>query len=403
MKHRRRQIQFVGHCLATVLLPLTWTSTGLGQVLPIPYGEYRLDPTSGSNSYPPVKVAPQVSRVHVVLAGDTDDRRVGKGSRVDLDTWNVLLRSLIPDENRLNVVELYGQNVNKGTILGTIGTLRPGPDDAVVFIWSGHGAYNQNGHFLQVPGDPGLYRSDVVAAISRLRPRLTVVLSSACNEMCPGDVERVFGPPTTSYHDDQRFERDISPIAASLFLEPRGVVDINGASEGELGFSNSVRGSTFLAPLAEYLWTFRQHRVDWPTLVGEMGPLVQRAMRTAWPDGYLDESTGKRYFTQSPRVWSFPGQRDKRVLGVDVADNGGDGVRVVGIRVGAPSQRVASATTGQIFSLESNDIILAVNDRSITTVEQCVQAVKSSPKQMKLLVRDCRTGTADTLIARLPD
>ena len=192
------------------------------------------------------------SRVHVLLVGDTNDPKIGHSAGVDLDNLAGLFRQLLP-ESRLQMQILRGDEVNKASILQRINAVRPTADDAFVFIWTGHGAYNNGGHYFSLPNGDGLYRRDVLTAMRLFGPRLVVLLSGSCNEISYAPVQRVYRPYVCIYPTVHHEPARISPIAEELFLKSRGVVDVNGASEGQLGFANYERGCSFLYPLANYV------------------------------------------------------------------------------------------------------------------------------------------------------
>jgi len=48
-------------------------------------------------------------------------------------------------------------------------------DDALVFYWSGHGAFDREGHFLHLPKGGNLYRSTLLGAMKKKQPAMAAV------------------------------------------------------------------------------------------------------------------------------------------------------------------------------------------------------------------------------------
>ena len=341
------------------------------------------------------------SRIHVLLVGDTNDPKIGPSAAVDLDNLASLFRELVPDPQQLQMQILRGDDVNKANILRTINIFRPAADDAFVFIWTGHGAYNNVGHYFCLPGGDGLYRADVVTAMRLLGPRLVVVLSGSCNEVSQAAVQRVYRPHICIYPVIDDKPQRISPIAEELFLKPRGIVDINGASEGELAFGNSQRGCSFIYPLRNYLRENSGRRISWQTLVSDVTPRVQALWDETYPKGYVHEVTQKTYTKQTPRVWALPNDNRGVRFGVGATNNDGNGVRVVEVWPDYPGTRLVSVATGERCVLEPNDVILTINGQLVRCIHEYDRAVKTSPQQMVLAVRNCRDGRVGLLAATL--
>ena len=265
----------------------------------------------------PVSILPATDwrpqHIHVLLAGDTNDPSVGKSVDVDLRNLDRLFHELVPQPWQLQLYTLRGDGINKNRILGAIDWYHPSSDDAFVFIWSGHGAHSQAGHYFHMPNGDRLYRAEVVAAMQQRRPRLVVLLSGSCNELAREQTSR---PPCMSQRLEVEKRQNIAPIAEQLFLSPRGIANINGASEGELDFCNNDIGDYFLYHFCRYLRENCERRISWRSLVAAVSPRVNALMQERFPDGYSHGITHKLYTKQTPRVWSLPrenqGLRDRK-------------------------------------------------------------------------------------------
>ena len=115
----------------------------------------------------------------------------------------------------------------KNKILQALDNCPAGENDAIVMFYTGHGAYDDNGHFLMMPDcENRLYRKTILERMARKNPRLAVLITDSCNlqvpsGMAPGPAARMIPP-----------ER-ITPLFESLFIRSRGVTDMNSSSEGQ--------------------------------------------------------------------------------------------------------------------------------------------------------------------------
>ena len=359
-------------------------------------------------------------QVHLLMAGDTDDPKIGRSVQHDLGSVAVAFYILLR-EGQLDNARLEGDRVSAENILQAIDRFRVGPDDALVFYWSGHGAFDRDGHFLHLPKGGNLYRSTLLGAMKKKKPRLVVLLTDCCNEYA----DTTSGKPMVAPSSPDP-KRKTSPLFEELFLKPRGVVDVNAAAQGEVALGVKEGGLFTLslvcmAPEGKpgehegfaldkafgAFWRNSQRRVSWQTVLSESRSRVQTLFRQMYPEGIAGPEN-KIYQKQTVVAWSLPEEpkpqpqadRGSR-FGVEAVDNNGEGVRVVRVWPGFPGTKVAVAATGQMLQLQSGDVILAVNGRPIRNTKDYWDAVKGSPQTMDLTVRDVRDGQKRELRTRL--
>ena len=170
----------------------------------------------------------RAQKVHVLMAGDTADPKIGKAVGHDLDAAAVAFFILLR-ERQLDDTKLRGDEVSAAEILKAIDRFRVQPDEAMVFYWSGHGAFDNDGHYLHMPKGGNLYRSTVFGAMKKKQARLTVLLTDCCNDFS----DATAGLPRVSPSSPDP-NRPTSPLFETLFVKSRGVVDVNAAAEGEV-------------------------------------------------------------------------------------------------------------------------------------------------------------------------
>jgi hypothetical protein len=189
--------------------------------------------------------ADENTRAHFLLVGDTVDRNIGPSDKADLVSMKALIEAGIPASRRSEVRVLEGPGLTPEKVLAAVDALPIGPSDAVLFYFTGHGAYDPRwvaaddptrGHFIVFPENDGGQRPPPLlrrTVLDRLKPknaRLTVLLSDACgpkSEVTPFKVPPAVAKPET---------RGDRGVLYSLLLKQGGVVDINAAPLGQVTF-----------------------------------------------------------------------------------------------------------------------------------------------------------------------
>jgi hypothetical protein len=134
------------------------------------------------------QVTPEAAKVRVLLVLDTDD---GMGDTWGLDGENMkaLIEHVVSKQGlqgRVIIDHFTGDKVSPKTVLDYYKRLDVGPDDALLFYFSGHGAFlKSKGHFLGFKRGP-LFRKDLLAAMDKKKPRLRLVLTDCCANYVDG-------------------------------------------------------------------------------------------------------------------------------------------------------------------------------------------------------------------------
>src|SRR5262245_1782825 len=94
---------------------------------------------------------PETTRVHVLLVADTHDQMGATWGR-DTANMKAILEAAFRQQKldgRYTITLLAGKEVTPENILDHYRKLRTGPEEALVFYYSGHGGTHLNkGHFL---------------------------------------------------------------------------------------------------------------------------------------------------------------------------------------------------------------------------------------------------------------
>ena len=121
-------------------------------------------------------------------------------------------------------------------------------NDTIFFYYSGHGGNDDRGHYLGLP-QGRLYRSELRQLLENKGARLVVLITDCCNQRSDG---QAFGAP----YMDMEPPAKVSPLFESLFLLPKGTVDINSSSPGEAAYFFPFGSETELAPSSIFTGEF---------------------------------------------------------------------------------------------------------------------------------------------------
>jgi hypothetical protein len=338
----------------------------------------------------------QTKRVHLLLAADTAEGGIGEAVGIDATNMEEVFKELVPDPRQLIVQKILGEELTRENVFRRIAEARPSPGDTMVFVFSGHGGSNDDGHFFCMAKGVQVYRADVAAAMRKTGVRLAVLLSNGCNVHCDTSLAHFTGDVSPTVGKQFSAMAHVAPLGESLLLEPYGVLDLNGASEGQVTCASPPRGSTSLRPLVDLFRENRDKRLSWQEIIADLDPRIKEEFKVRYPKG-IDLEPHKA------RVWSLPRSDDGPRFGAVVTDNNGEGVRVVEAWPYYPATRVRAAKTGQLLRLESGDVVLAANGVKIRCMEHFYNAVMGAPEKMDLSVRDARTGEVTDMTATLGD
>src|SRR5262249_47218721 len=146
----------------------------------------------------------------------------------------------------LELSVLSGAEVRPDAILEYFRTVRSGPNDVLLFYYTGHGGmFEGRGHVLTT-SHGHLPRHVLRAAMSGPRPRLSVLLS----DCCPSVIRRRPQGPAPGAPAPRP---EVSPMFRCLLLQHRGFVDVTSSSFGEASWSRQGTGGFFTSALATAL------------------------------------------------------------------------------------------------------------------------------------------------------
>jgi len=210
------------------------------------------------------------ANLHAILICDTHAVDLEEGIKQDCRHVQKELNKIAKLTGlTLSMQLIKGKDVN-ALFLDRVKTLKTGPDDVVVFYYSGHGTRFKSQkdpwpYFDFEYDDPNaLSLLGVTKELMKTKARLILSIADCCND----------------FHDEELLPRKLSPCEVQgykkLFLEARGIYIASSAKPGEsaIGFDEEVEemdikgGGFFTNALIEtiHLETGNCHDPSWETI-----------------------------------------------------------------------------------------------------------------------------------------
>lgn len=348
----------------------------------------------------------QQPTVHAVIVGDVSPA-AGWGSlaaNISADTvgmFAILVNGLPESQFRYYPLTLQEDAwATPSNVLSYLAEVAVEPTDTLLFYFSGHGAADDKGHYLQLAGGK-LYRADIRQAMSAKSARLNVLLSDCCNLRADG----------FSYFAPQIIESPpprATPILDSLLIKSEGWVDLNACSPGEGAFfgaddpeTGGMPGSLFTSALLDLLQSQSQTALNWNQVVDQVRVEVYLAFRQTYPKGAVPEEGFGIQTEQNVYAYQYPGMppRSGPRTGLTVRDDAEPGVVIVRVESDSPASQSFHVRKQAFVSLESGQRIVIANNQAIRSVEDLVAEVARSPQLMRLVILSPLGGESEFLMS----
>lgn len=205
----------------------------------------------------------KATRLHLVVVANTNDLKIGKTCAIDKDATRVLfgeVAEFLGIQFAPTVIE--GNAFSKVNVDKAINALRPGPNDIVVFYYSGHGfsdtrdGYNfpymdlRDKSFQQFGGQYAMNMEAVYQKIKAKGARLNLVLSDCCNND-PRQTNNVSSEAPSTRTSSIGWDKN---KCLALFMNPkRSSILMTAAQKGELSAGNAHDGGFFTFNFRESL------------------------------------------------------------------------------------------------------------------------------------------------------
>lgn len=218
------------------------------------------------------------TKLILVIVANTNDPKIGKGCEVDIGTIHHMFEELSKQMN-FNFIDLVikGSDYGKENVLKTIDTIDPGPNDIVVFYYSGHGFSYEKDKAVKYPQidlrtDPANTEkdfidhntenlSDIFIRVKGRGARLNIVIGDCCNT----SIEY----PRAFTGGDEKERKAIPPqvevdkkMCEALFCDLTASILVGAAEKGQYAISDDILGSIFTHNFANLLKILMSKSVD---------------------------------------------------------------------------------------------------------------------------------------------
>ena len=339
--------------------------------------------------------------VHVVIISDTSPAAHWGRHAVHLTMDTTLMFSTVmqhlPDD-RLRVYPLSLEADDWSTpdnVLKQIADVSLQPQDTLVVYFTGHGAADDQGHYLQLAKGK-LHRSDLRQAMQQRGARLNVLLTDCCNVR--GDGQGYFAP---NIGGDS--PKSPTPLFESLFLKSSGWVDINSSSPGQgaffrnipegepIGFEpDQMPGSLFTIALTDFFRKRRELPLSWDDLVRECSIDVHLLFQKNYPQGAAPAKGQPIQSVQNVYAFEYPGkpQNSGPRTGLLVRDFRQSGALITNVQPESPAAHAFDVSGKRYTSLQPGQLIVEANGTPIRSAADLMAAVRESPPLLRLRVAD---------------
>ncbi|MBP5706010.1 MAG: caspase family protein [Spirochaetales bacterium] len=224
--------------------------------------------------------------MHFIMAAATLDKTIGKSVKTDLNLAEPEFKRFA-EQLKINYNEyiISDKNFNRDNILKAIKSIKPSPNDIIVFLYSGHGFRFDDdtdeypNMFLTYKKDLNkndyLGVSEVYNMLTAKKARMTIVLSDCCN----------------SYYGATRREVDSSALTTrglanynlskleKLFIKSSGTIKITAAKAGQYALCDAKGGfllTSFLNNIHSMVSAVSTQEPSWQTITDNAREYVKR-------------------------------------------------------------------------------------------------------------------------------
>lgn len=193
--------------------------------------------------------------LHLIVVANTDIGDIGTSCEVDKRNLINEFEGICEVMNmQLNQYVVEGKNFTKAYLKSTLNRVKPGSNDVVLFVYTGHGfrwsdqaekfpqldmRYNP---YTSITSETSINLQEVYNTITGKGARLNIVLGDCCNSDV-GVNQRTSNTFLASRNDANFNRKNLT----KLFFESKGNILATAASPGQVSWSNAVNGGFFLS------------------------------------------------------------------------------------------------------------------------------------------------------------
>ncbi|MGC3972543.1 MAG: caspase family protein [Pirellulales bacterium] len=283
-------------------------------------------------------------------------------------------------------------------VVRAIEELKPEANDSILFYYTGHGGLDDRGAFFDLAGGD-LYRSEVLGLLKAKGARLVVMLTDCCAARNDRQIQTFPRNPAPDVPETY------TPLFKSLFVDARGVVDVNSCGPSESAFflpknEDGHQGSIFTATLDHWMRKHRNRPTTWDELLGDVALQTHVAFRENYPNGVAFSAKGNVVQRQQ-NVYAkdYPGKPLEKGprAGIAVRDDASGTPRIVEIVPGSPAEKAYDLVGERYLAVSNGARIVSMNGRAIKSAEEFTAAMQESPQILRLTI-DAGRGSRELLV-----
>ena len=177
--------------------------------------------------------------------------------------------------------------------------------------------HDSNGHRFTLDGTD-LYRKEVRKILAGKNVRLSVFLSESCNGYSPPSAEDLAHPASSNGFTISGLTK-----LESLFLNNRGVIELNSADTGQLGWGDGTIGGIFTFQFAKYMTSKTDSPNSWEEAINEIANRSNKYYQVMRADelklGDPDEDM-RNQVEMTPKLFQFNVQSSPSGIQVDTRE-----------------------------------------------------------------------------------
>ena len=349
-------------------------------------------------------VVASAEKIHALVVVDTSPAagwgRYQPNVEFDLVHMQGVFEQNAPEDSLMLEPRVLDTNeiASPAFILESLDELKPAANDTVVLYYSGHGGIDDRGSYFELAGGK-LYRDEVRKRLQAKNARLAVLLSDCCNSRSDGRAQTA---PRALFRRPETY----TPLFQSLFVRPKGFVDVTACAPGQSAFfspppndSDAIPGSLFTKALSAWAEDHLQRDTSWDELVNEVGIEVHLAFHEAYPQGATFAKGAPVQTDQNVFAREYPGMPPERGPRVGIAVRDDDGaVKIVEVVPDSPACRAFNLETETYVSLEVGGRITKVNGKPVADSESFSAAIRESTQILRLTIANAGADPREFLV-----
>lgn len=309
--------------------------------------------------------------VHAIIACPTIQRGGNDvaTNRCGRKAKEIVRQMLSPLGSRVRTIDLSGNRYSSANVLASIRNCNAGPNDTIFVYVLGHGHFNPTNRWSIGVGNnyhnnTPLIRGDATRELRKRNVRLGILITESCAVIAENDpatvaaVNRILNRQVAMTRSDPVSTPEES--LRNLFLRKRGTVDI-AASSVRQGAAFDHNGPYLLRSIRSTLAS-QQVCHSWDQLFKRVRSQVRSMVEKP----------------QDPIAISLPSIAGTNKVSLGVSAKASNGrVFVSSVLQGTPAMR---------SGLQVNDVVESINQQSIRTTTQFLDAVNRSPTTLQMVV-----------------